>query len=218
MMSNSKMNALRSGTTIVGIKGKDFVVLLAERQSTLDHIIASLRERKVYLVNDKIAFAGSGLVGDIQFVLKALKLQLEKISIERNKVPGVDVAKNILSNILYYRYYNMPFAPHYLLCILGGINKENKFELVGFDPVGGITENENFLAYGSGSELAMGVLEEHYTEDISLEDAIKLGIRAINSAKKRDVYSGGDIDTAVITRQHAKIYEGREVDSVITKE
>eukprot|EP00595_Chromulina_sp_UTEXLB2642_P001228 CAMPEP_0196765472 /NCGR_PEP_ID=MMETSP1095-20130614/9176_1 /TAXON_ID=96789 ORGANISM="Chromulina nebulosa, Strain UTEXLB2642" /NCGR_SAMPLE_ID=MMETSP1095 /ASSEMBLY_ACC=CAM_ASM_000446 /LENGTH=128 /DNA_ID=CAMNT_0042123563 /DNA_START=489 /DNA_END=872 /DNA_ORIENTATION=+ len=49
----------------------------------------------------------------------------------------------------------------------------------------------DIFAVGSGSTYAYGVLDTYYRYDLSIEDAIELGKRAIMHAVHRDAYSGG---------------------------
>jgi len=44
---------------------------------------------------------------------------------------------------------------------------------------------------GSGSTYAYGVLDTHYKFDMSVDDAVELGVRSIYHATHRDTGSGG---------------------------
>ena len=50
------------------------------------------------------------------------------------------------------------------------------------------------FAVGSGATYAYGVMDEAYHWDLSAEDAIELGRRAIYHATHRDAYSGGQVN------------------------
>lgn len=49
----------------------------------------------------------------------------------------------------------------------------------------------NMFSVGSGSTYAYGVLDTHYRFDMSLDEAVELGRRAIYHAGHRDSMSGG---------------------------
>jgi 20S proteasome subunit beta 5 len=49
----------------------------------------------------------------------------------------------------------------------------------------------NLFAVGSGSTYAYGILDTYYRFDMTDEEAIDLGQRAIYHATHRDAYSGG---------------------------
>ena len=51
--------------------------------------------------------------------------------------------------------------------------------------------NGTLFSVGSGSTYAYGVLDTYYRPDLTVEEAIDLGKRAIVAATHRDAYSGG---------------------------
>ena len=52
----------------------------------------------------------------------------------------------------------------------------------------------HIFSVGSGSPYAYGVLDSGYKWDLSVEDALDLGQRAIYHATHRDAYSGGVVN------------------------
>ena len=92
----------------------------------------------------------------------------------------------------------MRFYPYLALIIVGGYDKKGP-ALYSVDPVGGLSTGEKYTGSGSGSPMALGVLEADYREDITVDDGIKLAIKALKAARSRDVYTGGNrFDIAVI--------------------
>jgi 20S proteasome subunit beta 5 len=60
---------------------------------------------------------------------------------------------------------------------------------------------------GSGSTFALGILDTEFRSDLSVDEAIALGIKAIRHATFRDAYSGGMINIYHITREGwVKVY------------
>jgi len=53
---------------------------------------------------------------------------------------------------------------------------------------------------GSGTEIAMGVLEEGYKESMKVKEAKDLVTRSIKSAISRDAMSGDGIDFLIVTK------------------
>jgi proteasome beta subunit len=66
------------------------------------------------------------------------------------------------------------------------------------DPLGSVIEDK-FTAVGSGSEIAMGLLESDFKDSMSVDDAKGLVRKAIKAASARDIGSGEGIDMLVIT-------------------
>jgi proteasome beta subunit len=83
--------------------------------------------------------------------------------------------------------------------IVGGVDDEGSSIYV-LDVIGSVIPDK-YAAVGSGAEIAYGLLEQGYKEDMSIEDAKDLVTRAIKSAISRDVMSGDGIDFLIITRE-----------------
>jgi proteasome beta subunit len=99
-----------------------------------------------------------------------------------------------MANILFNRRY----APLITQTIVGGLDEEGP-SLYVLDVLGSLIPDK-YAAVGSGTELAMGVLEEGYKEGMKLKDIKDLVTRSIKSAISRDVMSGDGIDFLIITK------------------
>jgi len=82
--------------------------------------------------------------------------------------------------------------------IVGGIDAEGT-SLYSLDPLGSVLPDK-YTVVGSGTEIAMGVVEEGYREDMNAEDAKELVVRAMKSAISRDIMSGDGIDFLILTK------------------
>lgn len=56
----------KTGTTTVGIRTKEGVVLAADTQASLDHMVETLNIRKILPITDRIAITTAGSVGDVR--------------------------------------------------------------------------------------------------------------------------------------------------------
>jgi len=98
---------------------------------------------------------------------------------------------NILQGSKYFPYMNQ--------FILAGYDKEAG--VYSFDPLGGFDVKDKFYSTGSGSPFAYGVLEAEFKENMAIEEATALVIKAIKTAIERDIGSGGkEIQVAVIDK------------------
>ena len=59
---------------------------------------------------------------------------------------------------------------------------------------------DKYAVVGSGTEIAMGVLEEGYKEGLAMDEGRELVVRAIKSAISRDIMSGDGIDFLFIAK------------------
>jgi proteasome beta subunit len=186
---------LKTGTTTVGLVCKDCVVLASESKSTMGWLVSSKTSKKIYQIDDKIAVTTAGGAGDTQALIRILKAEINLYKMGRNSEFTVKAATTLLANILMgSRYY-----PYMAMLIIGGVDKGG-YHIFSIDPVGG-AEEDKYTSTGSGSPMAYGVLEDGFRENMTKEEAIRLAVRAIRSAKERDVFSGGkDIVVATIDK------------------
>jgi proteasome beta subunit len=187
---------LSTGTTTVGVLYKDGVILASESKSTMGWLVASKTSQKIYQVDDKIAITTAGGAGDTQTLIRMLRAEINMYKLTRNSDFTVRAASSLLSNILSNnRYY-----PYMAMLIIGGFDRAGG-HLYSIDAVGGAEEETNFTATGSGSPVAYGVLEDGYKDGMTKEEAVRLAVRSIRSARERDVMSGGrNIVVAVIDK------------------
>ena len=209
-MSRNITESLHTGTTTVGVLGKDVVVLAADMKATLGNIASDTNVTKVYKINDKAAITIAGGVGDALTVVRFLKSHAKLFEIERENVMTPKAIITFLSNILNgNRYY--PFQAFF---ILGGFN--GKPELYTSDLVGGFNEVDRFTSTGSGFELAYGFLEDQFKEALPADKAIELAVKAVKVAKKRDIYTGGDgVKVLVISKDGVKELSKKDVEKYL---
>lgn len=195
-----KPEVKKTGTTTVGLVCKEGVVLAAEKKSTMGYLVASKESEKILPVADHIALTIAGASGDAQTLARYMQAELKLFEMEHKRKISVKGASTLLANILQ----GSKFYPYYVQLILAGYDDAPRiFDL---DAIGGVEEEKKFFSTGSGSPIALGVLEDGYKDGMSIDEGIKLAVRAIKSAIERDIGSGGKaIDVAVITKEGMKI-------------
>ncbi|RFA97458.1 archaeal proteasome endopeptidase complex subunit beta [Pyrobaculum aerophilum] len=183
-------------TTTVGIAVKDGVVLATDKRVTAGYYIAHKRGEKIWKIDDHVAATMSGGVADLQSVLSFLTLRAHEYKIEYKRPIPISALVNYMSLILFY---SRPYI-YIVHSIIGGVDEEEGAVLYMVDWLGTVTK-EKYIATGSGSPYAKGALEVGYREDMTLEDAIDLAIKAVKAAIRNDPGSGEGIDVVVITRK-----------------
>jgi len=208
-MTDRKIENLKTGTTTLGIIGKDFVVLAAERKATMGYLVASKNMKKIMKLEDHAAMTIAGSVGDAQALERYIKAEIRLYELEESKRMPIKAMATLVANILYARSY----YPYYVQLLIGG--HDGKPRLYSFDPSGSLVEENEYFSTGSGSVMALGVLEDKYKEGIDLESAKKLAVRAIRAAIERDIASGGSgIDMVVISSKGMSEISGDEIKSL----
>ncbi len=181
------------GATTVGVVCKDAVILAAERRVTYGYFVMSKHGKKVFKISEKIGAACAGIVADMQILTREVSAYLNLYSYEREQEVMVRTAAKLMGSMLFERRY----FPYLTQTIVGGIDQSGA-KLFVLDPLGSVIEDK-FTAVGSGSEIAMGLLETEFKEGMSVEDAKSMVRKAVKAASARDIGSGEGIDMLIIT-------------------
>lgn len=200
---------VKKGTTTVALTCKDGVVLVADKRVSLGYHIAHKNAKKVLKVTDYIGVTTAGSVGDIQSLVGYMRAEAKLYEIKNGKRMSPKALAKLTSAILQgNRYY-----PLYAWLVLGGYDGKEGF-VFSIDPIGGVSQDA-MVATGSGMEPAYGVLDDRYKEDLSMDETIQLGVRALLAAISRNMGTGDGVSVSVITADGLKEYTDEEVDAVI---
>jgi len=183
------------GATTIGVVCTDGVILASEKRVTYGYLVVSKGVKKVFKITDQIGAACAGLVGDMQMLTREVEAQASLFSMDVGRKISVRSAAKLMSVILFNRRY----APLITQTIVGGLDEEGP-SLYVLDVLGSLIPDK-YAVVGSGTEIAMGVLEEGYKEGLSIEEAKALVTRAVKSAISRDAMSGDGIDFLIITKE-----------------
>jgi proteasome beta subunit len=192
----------KTGTTTMGLVCKDGLVLAADKRATAGFFIAAKKIEKIIKITDEIAVTVAGTVSDIQLLAKIIKAELKLKQIRTGKINTVKEAANLLSGIVYSNIRKFSLIPGISHFIMGGKDKSG-FHIYDLSPDGSVTEIDDFVSSGSGSEMVYGLLETVYTKDMPIKEAVKLAIKGINAALQRDAATGNGITVYTITEKGA---------------
>ncbi len=185
----------KTGTTTLGMVCKEGVIIATEQRATMGTLIAHKSTKKLYKIDEHLALATAGLVGDLQVLARYLRAEANLYRLKRDIPMPVGSAATLMANILNQR----KFMPYYVQLIIGGYDRTGG-HVYSLDAAGGAIPDK-YTSAGSGSPYVFGVLEDNFKDDMSIEEGVDLAIKAISAAERRDSASGGMIDIAVITKE-----------------
>ncbi len=186
------------GATTVGVVCKDGVVLASERRVSYGYFVMSKTGKKVFKISEKVGAACAGIVADMQILTREVSAYLNIYVYEREQSVTVRTAAKLMGSMLFERRY----FPYLTQTIVGGVDDTGP-KLFVLDPLGSVIEDK-FTAVGSGSEIAMGLLETDFKEGMSVEEAKGLVRKAVKAASARDIGSGEGLDMLIITNSGVK--------------
>lgn len=184
---------LKTGTTTVGLIAKDCVVLASDQRATMGFLIANKTAKKIFKITNRIGATIAGSVADAQAIMDLLSAEAKLFEIQRGRPIRVKALTRLLSNIMFQGR-----GLYMLQCVVGGFDDEGA-QIFYTDFVGSVIPDK-FVSTGSGSPVALGVLEVGYKEDLTKKKAIELGVHAVAAAIERDAASGNSILVSVIDK------------------
>ena len=183
------------GATTVGVVCQDGIILAAEKRVSYGFFIASKGGKKVFKITDTIGAACAGLVSDMQVLVRDVEANANLFSMDVGRKISVRAAAKLMSNILF----NRRMMPLITQTIVGGVDDDGPSLWV-LDVLGSVLPDD-YAVVGTGTEIAIAVIEESYRKDLKVAEAKDLVTRAIKSAISRDTMSGDGIDMLIITKQ-----------------
>lgn len=186
------------GATTVGLVFNGGVILASEKRVAYGYLVLSKTGKKVFRITDKVGAACAGLVGDMQILAREAAAYASLHSLECRRPITVSAVAKVMANLLFERR----LFPLLTQTIIGGVDDEGPHLYV-LDPLGSVIPDK-FASVGSGAEIATGILETEYKENLSAEEAKNLVLRSIKAAVARDIQSGDGVDFLVITNDGMK--------------
>jgi len=202
--------AVKKGSTAVGIRGKDLIVLGVEKKS-----VAKLQEertvRKICLLDDHVVMAFAGLTADARILIdrSRIECQSHKLTVE-DPVTLEYITRHIAGLKQRYTQSNgrRPFG---ISCLIAGFDYDGTPHLFQTDPSGTYHEWKA-NATGRNAKTVREFLEKNYSlEDMEDEKkVIKLAIKALLEV----VQSGSkNLELAIMRRgEPLKMLEVDEIE------
>jgi len=182
----------KKGTTTLGFVFDGGVVVAVDSRATQGNYIASQTVKKVIEINPYLLGTMAGGAADCKFWERELGRRCRLSELRNKERVTVAAASKLLANILYsYRGYGLVMGT-----MITGWDKTGP-HLYYVDSEGNRLQS-NMFSVGSGSSYAYGVLDSGYRRDMSCDEAIELGRRAIYHATHRDAYSGGSVNVYIV--------------------
>lgn len=195
------IETVKRGTLAIGVSSKQGVIMaVEEKPRTLQ---TSNVTQKIFQVDYHIGVAAAGYIPDARVQVDGARFfsQGNRMTYDES-VEVATVAKHLADQAHQFTQYG-GVRPNGVSMIIAGIDQKGESIYV-TDPSGTYVQF-SAVAIGAGSDDVNAFLEEHYKEDLSLEDAASLAIAAINlKAEAKDGVN--NIKMAKITAK-SKIFE-----------
>lgn len=199
----------KKGTTTLGFVFKEGIIIAVDSRASMGTFIGSQTVKKVIEINDFLLGTMAGGAADCSFWERHLTRLCRLHQLRTKDRISVAAASKILANIFFqYRGRGLSCGT-----MVAGWDKTGP-HLYMVDDQGDRHLGERF-SVGSGSTYAYGVLDSGYKFDLSLDEAVELGKRAIYHATHRDGASGGYVRVYHVHQNGwTKIEGGKDVNEL----
>ena len=205
--------AVRRGATVMGLKSKDGIALLVDKRISTKLLEAESIE-KIFKIDDHLGAVASGLVADGRALVDRSRVEAQVNRVTYDEPISIEIlAKKISDHIQQLTQYG-GMRPYGSALLLAGID-DSGMRLFETDPSGALYEYKA-VSIGANRNTVMEMLESQYKPDMSLNEAIVLGIKALYKSME----AKGEIPTIEIgvieasTRKFRKLSESEVKDYI----
>mmetsp|Transcript_4911 Transcript_4911/g.10420 ORF Transcript_4911/g.10420 Transcript_4911/m.10420 type:complete len:248 (-) Transcript_4911:66-809(-) len=210
------MEAVRRGSTVVGVQGKDCVVLAVEKRA-----IAKLQDartiRKILQIDDRTVLAFAGLTADARVLINRVRVEAQSYRLTLEDSPSVDYMARYLAGIQQKYTQQGGVRPFGIATLVTGIGADpsqpNKPFLYQTDPAGTQSRWKAQAIGGRNAKSLREFLEKQYQAEMEEKDALKLAIQALLEV----VDSGAKTMEICVMKEGGKIVymDESEVDTIV---
>ncbi|QHS15990.1 archaeal proteasome endopeptidase complex subunit alpha [Halopenitus persicus] len=168
--------AVKRGTASIGVRAADGVVLVADKRAR-SSLMEPASVEKIHKADDHVGVASAGHVADARKLIDFARRQAQVNRLRYGEAIGIEtLTKDITDHIQQYTQVGgaRPFG---VALVVGGI-ENGEPRLFETDPSGTPYEWKA-LSVGSNRSDIREYLEEHYSEDLSTDEAVALALEAL---------------------------------------
>nr|CAB3265220.1 proteasome subunit alpha type-7 [Phallusia mammillata] len=207
--------AVKKGSTAVGVRGNNIVVLGVEKKS-----VAKLQEertvRKICTMDDHVCMAFAGLTADARIIVNKARIECQSHRLTVEDPVTIEYITRYIATVKQRYTQSNGRRPFGLSALIMGFDYDGTPNLYQTDP-SGTYHAWKANAIGRSAKTVREFLEEHYNADIAAsdEETVKLAVKALLEV----VQSGSkSMEIAIMKRnQPLKMLEVDEVEKMVTE-
>jgi len=208
------MEAVRRGSTAVGVRGKDCVVLAVERRA-----LAKLQDprtiRKIVTVDERTVLAFAGLTADARVLINKTRTEAQSYRLTCEDAPSAEYLARYIARTQQRYTQRGGVRPFGIATLLAGFSGEDGRTPVLYqtDPAGTHSEWKAQVIGGRSAKSLREFLEKNWEEGLEEERAVRIGIQALLEV----VDSGAkNMEICVVGPGGAKrVMDEKDVDAVV---
>ena len=167
---------VKQGSTALGMVCKDGVVLITDKR-IVDSLVVPESVEKIFVIDEHMAATASGIISDARVLIERaqVKAQQHRITFD-SPIDTIAIVKDIC-NLKQICTQSGGLRPFGVSILVAGIDSDEP-KLFETDPTG-IFFQYHASVIGEGETEIEELLHKEYKKDITIDDALKLGVKAL---------------------------------------
>ena len=203
------MEAVKRGTTIIGVKAKEGVVLAAEKRSTTP-LMDSETLDKIYVIDEHVGAAIAGLHADARRLIDYARVQAQINRLYYEEPITIEQLTKTVCNLKQNYTQFAGVRPFGVALLIAGVDVTGP-RLFSTHPSGAYWEWQA-TAIGRGAQRVNEILEKEYKRELSLNEAIKLALKSLREVAEKEL-EPYNVELAVASIEN-KIFKKLKRDEV----
>lgn len=177
---------VKQGSTAIGLVCKEGVLLIADKR-LVDKLVVPEAVEKIWQVDDHLGATAAGMISDARVLIERaqLKAQQHRLTYD-TPIDILSIVKDVC-NIKQICTQSGGLRPFGISFLIVGVDDDGP-KVFETDPAG-IYFRYHAKVIGEGETEVMEILYNEYKQDLTLEDAFKLGVRALVKVLGKNVTS-----------------------------
>eukprot|EP01084_Bolivina_argentea_P296088 509896_1 len=211
------IEAIKLGSTAVGIQTKEGVILAVEKRLT-STLLEPSSVVKIMEIDSNIVAAMSGLIADARTLVDHARVECQNHTFTYNEPMRVEALTQAVCDLALSfgegggsSKMSRPFGVALLIA-----GYDDKGPQLFFSDPSGMFVRYKAKAIGSGSEGAQAKLQEGYSDSFSLEDAEILALKTLKQVMEDDI-SKDNVEVAKVTSEGYCVYDEAKLKAAIER-
>ncbi len=191
---------VKQGSTAIGMVCKEGVLLASDKR-IVDSLVVAESVEKMWQIDEHMGATASGILSDARVLIERAQLRAQQHRVTYDSpIDTLTIVKDIC-NLKQICTQSGGLRPFGVSILVAGID-ENGPKLFETDPTG-IYFQYRATVIGEGESEVDEVIRKEYKEDMTLNDALRLAVKAIYSFLEKD-FNSERIDVAFIRTSERK--------------